>query len=257
MSRVYFVSATDEAEVRGSERYWAGGICSGITLGALGYTFDDPLLSMVNKEWARESEHNYTLWLRSSGEGDNFILPSDPAIYERLPAPLRDKFSDVKEVNVFNLGANTALVTGSDPIKFMARMHYQCEIHTWVDGPNRAWLADIIKQGLATSIMRHGMGWTEVIKLFESSNKGEVVTSFSTCEGFPSRLRSMPEARWYDLPREKRWDLGIRKLRKKKWLEMKPDDWNTFYFDNGINAYDMRALAYEMYQMEQERKRGK
>jgi hypothetical protein len=46
-------------------------------------------------------------------------------------------------------------------VRFLARLHGQCEVHGWVAGKNRAWLADIIETGRETAILRDDMGWRE------------------------------------------------------------------------------------------------
>ncbi|GAA4304598.1 hypothetical protein GCM10023178_11830 [Actinomadura luteofluorescens] len=37
-------------------------------------------------------------------------------------------------------------------MRFLARLHAQCELHGYVEGPNRAWLADVIDQGPAAGV---------------------------------------------------------------------------------------------------------
>jgi hypothetical protein len=44
---------------------------------------------------------------------------------------------------------------------------------------------------------------------------------------------------WYELSEETRWNMGIAGLRKSsenKWLEMRPEKWDDYYFGDGMNA---------------------
>jgi hypothetical protein len=51
---------------------------------------------------------------------------------------------------------------------------------------------------------------------------------------------------WYKLPTEKRWKLAMEGLRKKDpWLELKPENFRTYHFGGGIDAFkinEARAL---------------
>ncbi|MGK3995050.1 hypothetical protein [Sorangium sp. So ce1024] len=122
---------------------------------------------------------------------------------------------------------NTCLVLGSDPLCFLARMHAQCEIHAWVDGPDRAWLAGIIDEGRRVGLMRDGQGWDDVTALLRARSDEPVVMSYSVCDQFPSRSVAnwTPPAdedgepnrdAWYDLDEAERWRLamdGVQELR--------------------------------------------
>ena len=144
---------------------------------------------------------------------------------------------DGEEWNLFNCALNTMVVLGSDPMKFIARVHAQCEIHAWVDGPNRKWFADIVDEGVKIGVLRKETqgyeGWEEVAKLLHESDEGEVVMSYSVCDSFPP----------YDHEKDDgymTWDEGMEWLRNQKGgLEMKSDDWNDFYFGDGKTAFDL------------------
>ena len=177
--------------------------------------------------------------------------------------------------NMFHLQLNTAQVVGGDALKFCARMHGQCEIHAWVNGSNRQWLANIITGGLSTGILRESPlgygGWRVVIDLLEKRSDCPVVTSYSVCEGFPNAWlvrEHLQESEWpdslsdldqssehfnedfnnafWDLDGSAQWALAMAALKLSGGsLEMTPDNWNDYYFGDGRTAFDLRKAINE------------
>jgi len=153
-----------------------------------------------------------------------------------------------EDIDLFALHLNTALVVGNDVIKLMARLHGSCEIHAWVDGPNRAWLASIAERGLALGLLGSDKrlhmypGWPAVIELLRESDQGEVVTSYSVTDSFPNYEDREDE----DEDREQMsWDVAMDKLRKLDGgFELKPDNWDTFRFGHCLSAVDLVADDY-------------
>lgn len=257
MSRIYFHSLHGTEEVRGWERAWAGGLCSELLITALHINrhmrADDPILRLLPKDACVLGVHESRLadtlqtWI-SAGFDSYFVLP------------------DGKTVDVFAASLNTVLVMGSDPVKLMARLHAQCEIHTYVEGPDRAWLAGIIERGRQVGIMRAESGWEDVASLLRSRDDEPVVTSYSVTEQFPHPyyLADYPPyseetaeehgqwmEQWYVLPEEDKWERAMHALRQERGLELKPYDWNTFYFRDGINGFHLREIANKLAKGEQ------
>jgi hypothetical protein len=136
--------------------------------------------------------------------------------------------------DVFNIQLNTALAIGSDPIRFCVRVHGQCECHGYVEGPNRAWLAGVIDEGLLTRALRYetqgyGKGWEDVARLLRVRDDCPVVMSYSVCDSFPPRPEDADDD-WYDLPLEDRWGMAMADVRSINGLEMKPENWSTIRF---------------------------
>lgn len=96
---------------------------------------------------------------------------------------------DGNQYNAFELSLNTASSVGDDAVKMLARIHAQCEIHGFVAGENRAWMADIIENAPA-EVFRPGYGWDEVVKLLHESTEGPVVMSYSITDNFLSTVGS-------------------------------------------------------------------
>ena len=240
MSRIYFHSQNDDdAELRGSERAYAGILCDDLFRASLGispYSSEtDPIFSLIPQiDLSIGPDKALRLWC-SSILDKSFVLP------------------DGQKVPVFDVALNTALVIGSDPIKLLARLHAQCEIHAYVEGPNREWLADIIHDGRKSSILRPNMGWEAVEELLRLRNDEPVVTSYSVTERFPNRFVSSfilnddsdddPDDQWYALPDADRWELGLERLRQNHWLELRPNFWCGYYFSDAHTGFRLMEIA--------------
>jgi len=79
---------------------------------------------------------------------------------------------------------NTVIQYGNEVLGVLTQIDAQCEIHAWVSGKNRAWLAGVIVEGLRLKLFRPDMGWDGVVALLLSSSRGAVVMSYSVCDSF-------------------------------------------------------------------------
>jgi len=236
MSAIYFVSERREVVLRGNERALFGQWCSDLLwlpLQSLMDTWHPEKSEILNylpaNSYARQtpSEMSLKLYLTSLMSGSIWL--------------------DGKEYDCFSLALNSALVAGSDPIKLGARLHGQCEIHAYVEGPNRMWLADMIVAGRRKNIFRPDMGWENVRDLLVESNRGPVVTSYSVCEGFPNAHIAGWETNndyddWYDLPDDEKWKLALEGLHATEERELSPETWDTFYFTHGMDGFRLAEI---------------
>jgi hypothetical protein len=103
----------------------------------------------------------------------------------------------------FDLLLNTVLAIGNNPLCLFARLHGQVELHAYVEGPHRSWLAGVIRDGLELGIYREGAGWDGVIELLEQANDAPVVTSYSITDPFPC------DNTWDEAMAELRANVGI------------------------------------------------
>jgi hypothetical protein len=185
-----------------------------------------------------------------------------------------------EQFDIFNLTLNTAIIAGSDVIKFMARIHAQCEIHCYVEGHNRQWLSDIIEKGYKSHILRPNMGrngckgWQDVIDLLRKNDNSPVVCSYSVCDSFPNLITSnmnnleisenMTEEevdqkkyelqeKYYKLPYEYRFNMGMDYLRNRYnfQLELKPENWNDYYFGKNLTGFELRNLHIKYHSQEE------
>jgi hypothetical protein len=87
---------------------------------------------------------------------------------------------------------NACLGLRSDVAKFVARLSGQIENIVWVDGPNRAWLAGLIAQGLqrevtdAEPVLRAEAGWPLAQQRLLQADDEPVFIYCSAGEWFPN-----------------------------------------------------------------------
>jgi len=207
VSRIYFHSPTDDVEVSGTERAWMGCLTDDIGMA----TLDGHLIrrisefcdvSIFGRRPAQitldvELADRFRLAARHSGFDDATDHGTCRVTYQGHP------------LRPGSISINTALAVGSAPVQLAARLHNQCEIHCWVDGPNRAWLADLIGTGLATGVFRDTPGrtggWAAVAAFLHETDTEPAVTSYSVCDQFPNPDASTWMPAWPDGVPE-RWD---------------------------------------------------
>lgn len=145
---------------------------------------------------------------------------------------------DGTPLDTWHLALNTALVMGSDPIALATRLAAQSEIHCYVEGPNRAWLAGLIETGRASGVLRAGAGWEATVEMLRARDDEPVVCSYSVSDSFPNASIAgwAPEPDdggdiddeawdgWYDLAHDEQWRLSLARLRASSGgLELSPD----------------------------------
>jgi hypothetical protein len=236
MSRVYFHSEAGEAELRGSERAHCGVTISHIALALLSISdFDDDFIVQLVPEghYIRRSDRVAESLRTAFAVGDfKFSLP------------------DGRTADAFTVTLNTVIVAGDDVLRLMARLHGQCELHGYVEGPNRAWLADLMARGIDEHLFRPKQGWEDVIALLRAAADQPVVTSYSVCDSFPNPgivglTDEKKSEAWYELPVAQQWRQALKVLRAepRRGLEWRPDNWADIRFGNGITAMEIRAIA--------------
>ena len=239
MARIHFHSPRDTLDVAGSERYHA------------------------------DSATRDHMWQAFGGEeaGIELLRPYLPDFWRCVPAEEVRYFIngsrtfgggviDIEgySLNIGDIALNTAMDTGSDALRLLARLHAQCELHCWVDGQNRAWLADIVVAGREEGVLREGMGWEELAAFLCAQDDEPVVCSYSVSDSFPN-YELLPESHhlkkreargddiddiydaWDRMRWPTQWKLCMGELRKRPGrIELKPDDWRTYHFGDGITA---------------------
>lgn len=272
MSRIYFHSPSGETELAGAERAYMGYICSEVALALV--DLDSPhvvdrLVSLL------DPTHRLSTDARSPFMGTTSVV--DAQWQQRMRSALAHSIFGSplmwkgQRIATFSLVLNTALAVGGDAIKLAARLHGQCEIHTYVEGPNRSWLAGIMRQGLDSNIFRKGlrgysMGWENVIDFLLARDDEPVVTSYSVCDSFPNKsvgdwMPAWPEGvprkwdllteeqqaergargeEWYDLDKAEQWRISLAGLRASEGLaDLKPDNWQTMRFRHCLSFLDL------------------
>ena len=263
MSKVYFHRQNGEpAKLSGAERAWANHVVGNIATGFL--DADEFNHSEQLKQWLPTGHY-----LRSASIA-SFRESYESAFRAGFRDPLIVK--DGVELNSWRLALNTAMVVGNDQVRFLARLHGQCEIHAYVLGPNRRWLAELITEGRRCGLYRPQMGWEDVIAVLlagatwdEGSPSEPIVLSYSVGEGFPNAtvsdfLPAYPAGvssfeqltrdqqeewtkkadGWYELPEGVQWERSLRALTTKSpSLELKPEGFSDYRFGDGLSLLDL------------------
>ena len=163
-----------------------------------------------------------------------------------------------------------ALIAVGGPLRLSARVHGSCEIHGWVDGPNRAWLADVVEEGLASGVLRYAYqtqyeNWPGVVALLRRTSRPPVVMAYSVTESFPNPYLVKPQTRPYNemtgtsdvsttlKPKPGRSSTrapsGSRRslrcgLRTATW-RLGRRDWRAFRFTHRLSALDLLAKDWK------------
>lgn len=240
MSRITFASPTDDAELRGSERAYMGLLISRITTAIFDPWSLEPRRAALRKMTGLDMA-------AYDDRGGGLYFARDFETFLAVGGDRKISVGD-RSVGVFTVCLNTAWLIGDDALKLIARLHGQCELHAWVDGPNRRWLADIITRGRASRVLRAGQGWEGVAAFLRESESEPVVTSYSVTDGFPNPyvadFDGDPEE-FYDLSRDDQWARCMAALRANDGaaygLELRPDEWSyeQFQFGDGSTAFSL------------------
>lgn len=164
---------------------------------------------------------------------------------------------------------NTAIAVGSDPIRLAVRIDGQCEIHGFIEGEDRAWVADLIVEACGQGVFRQGFsirhrdvgGWNAVVDLLRSRADEPVVMSYSVTAGWPNRKCSTwiapnagrewgddpdgwraadeDDAAWDALGESEQWRTCMDWLRASpQLLRLDPNNWGDYRFGNCLTAFD-------------------
>lgn len=245
MSRIYFHSPSGTTELRGSERAHMGMLCADLAAGVFGagHSFAKDQLCRITDFDPKEYE-GYGSALRFQRDFEIMLFVSSGKEFR----------ANGETFDVFSVCLNTALAVGNDAVRLCARLHGQCEIHTWVSGENRAWLAGIVERGRKQGIFRPEQGWEAVVSFLRERADEPVVTSYSVCSQFPNAYAAdWTDERdgdgFWDLPAAERWDRAFAGISDAdSGLEMTPERWSfpEYYFSHGETALSLLEKAYEM-----------
>lgn len=222
MTRLCWHTRTRTAELRGSEHAWLHQVAASSAVAAWGFEsqIDGLDRAATLLHLAVDEERNYVhdqLFTALVAELDNVAIVDaggddiDPVPHARLSQQLRtmlavDGYSlrvAGVELHTRDIVLNTALRVGPDPIRLAAKIDGWSSVHCWVEGPDRAWLAAIIQEGLDVGLYRHGMwqepmrgtqptwvvqGWEDIQELLRAADDDPVVLSYSVDGWFPNHV---------------------------------------------------------------------
>lgn len=232
MSSITFHTRDEDVSVGGAERAYMGFLCDRLTFAVL-----DIELASINSNEMRSR----LMRVVRPGHYLHDMTPDKQVL--SLPAALSCGHDTLQwnghHIDFWHVVLNTALALGSDAVRLSARIHASCEIHGWVAGQNRLWLADIIEGGLTDDVLRQAHqtqygNWPAVLKLLRSSTQSAVVMSYSVTDDFP------PWDHENDCPKD--WGTAFLELMASGGgLELCPDTWSTHRYGTGLTALDLTA----------------
>lgn len=265
MSRLYFSSPSGEAELAGPERHWLRHVACSIGEAAWDInTFSLPsdekiklIMSMINERTYRNpADRDYLHTGYEKALAESSLRRGRTEEYHRFLQSLRIRLSGIsaydttfnvagQSLHCANIVLNTALAAGSLAVQAAAKMAGWD--FTFVEGPNRAWFADILEQGTRHGPFRRdlkrdnhdepdSMGWDGVLEFLRSDDKEPVVTHHSTGESFPDPHFStwekgeMPEdwapRHWgKDDAAKREWAEKSQEMKLEYWGEQESDRW--------------------------------
>ena len=242
MASICFHTLDSDAQLKASERRALQRLCVELFLGKLDLSSDSPRyphpLRRALPANHYTQQYHETQWV----EAMELLIRADSGELKLVvPSGRRTSLEEII--------LNTALDAGDDTLKLAARVDGQCEIHGFVEGRNRQWLAVIIENSLNRGLFNEGAGWEDVVRLLTSPCDGAVVLSASCCESFPNQGTAEEggwkghESAWDRLKNKTRWNRAVKGLRTQEergyGKELKPDNWKEFRFQKDVSLTDI------------------
>lgn len=252
MSSIAFHSPSDTVRVSGRERAAMGIMCAGFLknqLGSMRHEDHALLRSIVpaghylQASIQKMEEAELGSGLVFDRDFDTFISVGND--------PLR---AASKSYDLFSLQLNSAISWGNRAVQLAAKLHGQCEIHAFCEGQHRAWMADIIAEGIECRVFRGEAmgysGWSKVIDFLRSTDQEPVVTSYSVCESFPGphcapsgmEMGEDPWETWERLSEAEQWRFGMDHVRAEPSLEISPTRLGR-RFNHNLSGREFMDLA--------------
>jgi hypothetical protein len=213
MSRVYFHSPSGDAELWGGEHHHLHNLVKDAALAVL----DMPSHIALCRELAPDPYPGLRFrdddaWLKSV---ETLLRISEPVLWWKGC-----------EIDSLTLLLNTAMAAAgsNNPLRLAARIAGQAEIHCWCEGADRAWLAEMIDEGLDAGTFRRNTGyrercgrpshesWEDVTAFLRSRDDEPVVLSYSAADQFPN-------------PRAAAWQPPEGTDLRPKWAREAPEEW--------------------------------
>lgn len=145
------------------------------------------------------------------------------------------------------LALNTVMSSCGGALRLQARLMAQCHQYCFIEGGDRAWVADIIEEGVRDAVLRPNNGWGRLMRLLRRNNDSPVVASNHA--PFPNStiagLQDDVEA-WASLDYSQQWSRSMANLRRLndeygKCLDIQPRQWGSVLFGSGATGFHVRA----------------
>lgn len=200
MSSIEFATRNDSRYIRGSERAHMSWLVDRALRGFLpgnakdigrfieGSSFETALVGLIQSERQLDREQQYGKRADIERQLQNTL-----ALYVSTGVGEPTITLDGLKLEMWSIALNTVLAIGSPPMQLAAKIHGTCEIHGWIAGKNRDWLAGVIEQGLKAKLFRTEMGWEALIEFLRESKRCNVVMSYSVCDSYDFKKGRMEE----------------------------------------------------------------
>lgn len=254
MSRLSFHSPSGTAQIPGTEYLHARSLLYDLVLGVLQPLTHRPrLLRFIATDHPLRTlpgDELFADWRWASDFGTCFR--TGDGTYGTPLLSYRDR-----PFRPFDLAFNTAVVLGSAELQLAARLAGHGDVHAWVDGPDRTWLAGLIDRALQRGVLRAGIwptdpsgipqawypsGWDELATWLRARADEPVVTSYSVSDTFPSPepLGYADHEAFWNLEEAERWEHGLTWIRTRPGLQIAPE-FLALTIPPGISAFDLIA----------------
>lgn len=121
------------------------------------------------------------------------------AFKSQLALWLRQGEADVlvggERIGFGELALNTALDSGSAPVRLLAYLQGSCEDHGYFEPPHEH-LILAITTGRKHQVLRADKGWEGLVELAREHRSKVLVMSYSVCEHYSGTLKALQEAWW-------------------------------------------------------------
>ncbi len=175
MSEVRFESRDDVAPLAATERARAATIVDDLALGLLAP--HKPAVARRLYQLLRPDHFLRTVPVEDPRWAEEFRAAFTGHVDSGLVCP------DGRVVDTFALALNTAILVGNDTVRLLAWLHAECEAHGYVEPARAGWAADVVADGLASGLLRGGVGWDGVVRLLRGARE-PVVLSVAGHGGF-------------------------------------------------------------------------
>lgn len=203
MSHILFASPESEIRISGRERALMGIYLSNIPLA-------------IYPPWLPEDEP----WSRLVRPDSYLLAPSNARAWAERFRTAWQIADHHFTVNPLDVSLNTASAIGSDELRVMAWIHGQCEVHGYIEGVHRPWLAARIDRALDVGLIRRDPfgydGWPALATWLRDDTQHPVVMSYSVCDQFPAEPPGLSDEEyeaWEEMPNSAKWVGGLDRLR--------------------------------------------
>lgn len=288
MSYLTFAAPTAAAELAGPERHWLLHLAHGPAIAAwdldqsFGLDHLARIIELVPEVPDGQYGANYLhTYLRQAKDEHRAAIANGGIggvdAYGRLVSSLKARLGSAgsltfriagRELACADVNLNTALAAGADPIRLAAKL--AAWEHCYIEGADRAWVADIIDNGREIGMYRPDMGWEAVANLLRACDDEPVVTSHSTESGWPNmwitplaaavpatvtygsmsdeereaadEAQTRAEERWDAMTPDERWEVSLASLKQRRpWSRLAPETLGEIWFGTTVTVYDLLA----------------